>query len=252
MATIAIIGGTGLDKLTALQDVQEIKVETPYGATSNVLKKGKIGDSEIIFLPRHGENHSIAPHDINYRANIWALKQQGVTHIVAINAVGGISEKMLPERIVFPDQIIDYTHSRAHTFSDEKAGTVQHIDFTYPYSRLVHGVLRSTAVEMGLEFEGEAVYGATQGPRLESIAEIARMHRDGCDIVGMTGMPEASLARELDMEYACCALVVNWAAGKGDEEFITMEIIEQHMRNGMKTVSKLIAKALPKLLQLKA
>ncbi|MDH5711699.1 MAG: S-methyl-5'-thioinosine phosphorylase [Gammaproteobacteria bacterium] len=252
MATIAIIGGTGLDKLPALQDVHEIKVDTPYGATSNVLKKGRIGDNEIIFLPRHGENHSIAPHEINYRANIWALKQQGVTHILAINAVGGISEKMSPEKIVFPDQIIDYTHSRQHTFSDEKSGSVLHIDFTYPYSRLVHGVLRSTAVEMGLVFEGEAVYGATQGPRLESIAEINRMHRDGCDIVGMTGMPEAALARELDIEYACCALVVNWAAGKGDEEFITMEIIEQHMRNGMIVVARLIANALPKLVHLKA
>jgi len=250
MTKIAIIGGTGLDEFSKLQDVREEKVTTPYGDTSNVLKFGHIDGSEIIFLPRHGEAHNIAPHNINYRANLWALQQQGVSHIVAVNAVGGITDKMAPEKIIFPDQIIDYTHSRQHTFSDENATEVMHIDFTEPYSELIRGVLRSVAVDMGLEFEGEAVYGAAQGPRLETAAEVTRMQRDGCDIVGMTGMPEASLARELGIEYACCALVVNWAAGKGDDGFITMEIINQHLHNGMATALKLISKSFPELLKL--
>jgi len=250
MTRIAIIGGTGLDVFSALENSRSVKITTPYGETSNDLKIGSINGKEVVFLPRHGERHNIAPHNINYRANLWALKEQGVTHIIAVNAVGGITENMSPEKIIFPDQIIDYTHSRQHTFSDENSDEVMHIDFTKPYSELIRGVLRSVAVEMALDFEGEAVYGAAQGPRLETAAEINRMQRDGCDIVGMTGMPEASLARELDIEYACCALVVNWAAGKGENEFITMDIIEQHMKNGMVHASKVISNSLPELLKL--
>ncbi|MCW8831079.1 MAG: S-methyl-5'-thioinosine phosphorylase [Gammaproteobacteria bacterium] len=250
MIKVAIIGGTGLDQLSALENLRTEQVDTPYGKTSNALNIGSLNGNEVIFLPRHGEHHDIAPHNINYRANLWALKEQGATHIIAVNAVGGITEKMSPEKIIFPDQIIDYTHSREHTFSDENADTVLHIDFTQPYSSLIRGVLRSTAVDMAIDFEGEAVYGAAQGPRLETAAEINRMQQDGCDIVGMTGMPEASLARELGIEYACCALVVNWAAGKGENKYITMDIIEQHMQNGMVHASKLISNALPELLNL--
>ena len=250
MTKIAIIGGTGLDDFSALQNLREEKVSTPYGETSNHLKFGSIDDHELIFLPRHGENHNIAPHNINYRANLWALKQQAVTHIVAVNAVGGITDNMPPEKIVFPDQIIDYTYSRQHTFSDENASSVLHIDFSQPYSQSIRQSLREVATEQNIDFENTAVYGATQGPRLESVAEITRLERDGCDIVGMTGMPEASLARELDIEYACCALVVNWAAGKGDDEIITMEIIEQHLRSGMASVSQLLTNVLPVLAKL--
>ena len=250
MTKIAIIGGTGLDEFSALQNLRREKFTTPYGDTSNVLIFGTIDGHELIFLPRHGEKHNIAPHNINYRANLWALKEQGVTHILAINAVGGITDGMSPEKLVFPHQIIDYTYSRQHTFSDENSDSVMHIDFTEPYSELIRGVLRSVAVDMAFDFEGDAVYGAAQGPRLETAAEINRMQQDGCDIVGMTGMPEASLARELDIEYACCALVVNWAAGKGDDGYITMDIIEKHMQYGMISVSKLISKALPELLKL--
>ncbi len=247
MTSIAIIGGTGLDEFSALQNLRTEKVSTPYGETSNVLKFGSVDGHELIFLPRHGANHNIAPHNINYRANLWALKEQGVTHIVAVNAVGGISENMPPEKIVFPDQIIDYTYSRQHTYSDENASSVMHVDFSQPYSESIRQILQDVAAEQNIDFESSAVYGATQGPRLESVAEIARLHKDGCDIVGMTAMPEASLARELDIEYACCALVVNWAAGKGDGEIITMEIIEQHMRSGMASVCQLLSSAIPVL-----
>lgn len=250
MARIAIIGGTGLDEFSALQNLRTEKVSTPYGETSNVLMFGAIDGHELIFLPRHGERHNIAPHNINYRANLWALKNQGVTHAVAVNAVGGITANMPPEKIVFPDQIIDYTYSRQHTYSDENAGSVTHIDLSLPYSETIRQVLQRTASELKIDFEASAVYGATQGPRLETVAEISRMERDGCDIVGMTGMPEAALARELDIDYACCALVVNWAAGKADDELITMQIIEQHMQAGMTSVRRLLTCALPALLNL--
>lgn len=250
MTSIAIIGGTGLDEFSALKDLRTEKVSTPYGETSNVLKFGSINDHELIFLPRHGEEHNIAPHNINYRANLWALKQQGITHIIAVNAVGGITENMPPEKIVFPDQIIDYTYSRQHTYSDENASNVMHVDFSQPYSENLRQLMQATAAEQDIDFEARAVYAATQGPRLESVAEVIRLQRDGCDIVGMTGMPEASLARELDIEYACCALVVNWAAGKGDGEIITMEIIEQHMQAGMACVCQLLSSAMPALSRL--
>ncbi|MDH5612004.1 MAG: S-methyl-5'-thioinosine phosphorylase [Gammaproteobacteria bacterium] len=250
MTRIAIIGGTGLDEFSALQNLRSKKITTPYGETSSVLMFGAIDGHELIFLPRHGERHNIAPHNINYRANLWALKEQGVSHIVAVNAVGGITKNMPPEKIVFPDQIIDYTYSRQHTYSDDNANSVMHVDLSLPYSDSIRRILQAAATEQGSAFESSAVYGATQGPRLETVAEIARMERDGCDIVGMTGMPEASLARELDIEYACCALVVNWAAGKGDGDIITMDVIEQHMRSGMASVRQLLIGALPALSKL--
>ena len=250
MTSIAIIGGTGLDEFSALQNLRSEKVSTPYGETSSVLKIGSIDGHELIFLPRHGEKHNIAPHNINYRANLWALKQQGITHIVAVNAVGGITDKMSPEKIVFPDQIIDYTYSREHTYSDENASEISHVDFSQPYSENIRQLLKQIASEQNIDFEATAVYGATQGPRLESVAEITRLQRDGCDIVGMTGMPEASLARELEIEYACCALVVNWAAGKDDDNVITMEVIEKHMQIGMASVCQLLSSALPALSKL--
>ena len=250
MTNIAIIGGTGLDEFSLLQNLRNEKVITPYGETSNVLKFGSINGQELIFLPRHGEKHNIAPHNINYRANLWALKQQGVTHVVAVNVVGGITDNMPPEKIVFPDQIIDYTYSRQHTYSDENSSSVMHVDFSHPYSEKIRQVMQLAAAAQSINCESIAVYGATQGPRLETVAEIARMETDGCDIVGMTGMPEASLARELGIEYACCALVVNWAAGKGDDEIITMETIEQHMKSGMANVCQLLSSAIPALLKL--
>ncbi|MCK4705944.1 MAG: S-methyl-5'-thioinosine phosphorylase, partial [Gammaproteobacteria bacterium] len=167
MTNIAIIGGTGLDEFSALQNLRSEKISTPYGETSNVLMFGSIDGHELIFLPRHGEKHNIAPHNINYRANLWSLKQQGVTHIIAVNAVGGITENMSPEKIVFPDQIIDYTYSRQHTYSDENASDVMHVDFSQPYSESLRQLMLTTATEQDIDFEARAVYAATQGPRLE-------------------------------------------------------------------------------------
>jgi 5'-methylthioinosine phosphorylase len=199
---------------------------------------------EFIFLHRHGFGHTLTPHQINYRANLWALKQLDVTHIIAVSAVGGITENMTPGKIVFPDQLIDYTYSRKHTYYDDKSKPVVHVDFTKPYDEALRLILINDIQKTNLAYEPAGVYGVTQGPRLESAAEIKRLESDGCDIVGMTGMPETGLARELGISYACCAVVVNAAAGKNGDAIITMEIIKQNLALGMESVRELLTKTL--------
>ncbi|MBT8146800.1 MAG: S-methyl-5'-thioinosine phosphorylase, partial [Gammaproteobacteria bacterium] len=221
MALLAIIGGSGLSKLDILEEGEVSSYTTPFAADQVEIRQGRLAGVPIAFLPRHGSAHSIPPHRINYRANLWALKEHGVADIIAINAVGGINPQMSPGRLAIPDQLIDYTHGRAHTFYEEDLQEVVHIDFTHPYSkRLRHLMVVAVEQEQLDEDESEenmpmtrGVYGCVQGPRLETAAEIARMRKDGCDMVGMTGMPEAALARELGLNYACLALSVNRAAG---------------------------------------
>jgi len=245
---IGIIGGSGLNTIDNLVVKHRQLVNSPYGAASSPVMFGELCGGEIVFLPRHGVGHTIPPHKINYRANIASLKELGVTHIISIAAVGGITPAMSPVKLVFPNQIIDYTHSRKHTFFEGEDLNVVHIDFSYPYDEAIRTVLRDSATELNLDHESIATYGATQGPRLETAAEILRMERDGCDIVGMTGMPEAVLARELEMHYAHVGLVVNWAAGKGDGSVVSMGEIEHNLSIGSTSVLKLLSKALPKLL----
>lgn len=240
MNKIAIIGGTGLASLEGVEIYETKEVDTPFGSPSSALSFGHLGDKEIIFLPRHGKPHAIPPHKINYRANIHALKENGVENIIAINAVGGITSEMYPERIVIPEQIIDYTYGRYHTFFEDKLDEVTHIDFTNPYKIALRRQLLGVNAISDLNVFVGGVYAATQGPRLETAAEIKKLEKDGCDIVGMTGMPEAALARELDINYVCLALVVNWAAGKSDEG-ITMAVIEKHLEQSIGKV-KLILK----------
>jgi len=239
MAKLAIIGGTGLTSIDELQIVSIKDVDTPFGAPSAPLVVGELANKEIIFLARHGNSHTIPPHKINYRANIWALKSVGVTDVIAVAAVGGIHKDIAPEKIAIPDQIIDYTYARKHTFFEDNLSNVTHIDFTHPYSEGLRQKLLQAAIECDLNVSNGGVYGATQGPRLETASEIKRMQKDGCDMVGMTGMPEASLAKELGLNYACCALSVNWAAGKGGNE-ITMQEIEQAIKVGIVSVKKLL------------
>lgn len=243
MKKIAIIGGTGLSALPDLQMTEELQVETPYGVPSAKLQLGELEGKQLVFLPRHGNPHLIPPHRINYRANIWALREFGVDQIVAVNAVGGIGEEMDAGHIAIPDQIIDYTYGREHTFSDSADVDLQHVDFTNPYDEMVRQELLDAATALELPFSNNGCYGATQGPRLESAAEIQRMLRDGCDLVGMTGMPEAALARELDIPYAVISMVVNRAAGLS-EGIITMEEIERVMETGMVQVLLLLRRFL--------
>jgi 5'-methylthioinosine phosphorylase len=193
-----------------------------------------------LFLARHGKGHQIPPHAINYRANIDALKRAGVDALVAVNAVGGISERFVTGVIAIPNQINDYTWGREHTFFDGSNGKVEHIDFSYPYSQDLRSRLANAAVDADIAFEDYGVYAVTQGPRLETASEISRLARDGNDIVGMTAMPEASLAREAGIEYASIALVVNPGAGLSDN-IITMEDIQTVIDTGMLQVKSILA-----------
>ncbi len=239
MTKLAIIGGTGLSQLSDLTIIKRDKLTTPYGAPSADFITGELDQKEVIFLARHGNPHTIAPHKINYRANIWGLKQLGVEQIIAVAAVGGITEEMVPAHIAIPDQIIDYSYGRNHTFFDDENTPVTHIDFTYPYSQKLRSALISAAAKANINISPIGTYGCAQGPRLETAAEIKRMERDGCDVVGMTGMPEAALAKELGMDYAALSVIANWAAGKTDGE-ITMAEIEQHLHVGMANVAHLL------------
>ena len=220
---LAVIGGTGFYKLAALGDEKAITAATPFGMPSGPVRIGNSGEHRIAFLARHGEQHSLPPHKVNYRANLWLLKELGVRRVLAINAVGGIGDRYPPRAIGVPDQIIDYTWGRIATFCEEADSEVLHVDMTEPYTPALRRMLLDAARASGVDVVDGGCYGATQGPRLETKAEIARLRRDGCDLVGMTGMPEAGLARELGLDYASVALVANWAAGCGDAAEITME-----------------------------
>lgn len=240
MEKIGIIGGSGLTSLKALEIERREVVHTPYGEPSGPYSHGKFDGMDVVFLPRHGAGHIIPPHKVNYRANIWGLKEMGVRKVIGMAAVGGITENMRPGAICIPDQVIDYTYSRKQTFHDEKLGTVTHIDFTEPYCNQLRQALIQAGSSCGIPVTDKGTYGATQGPRLESPAEINRMENDGCDIVGMTGMPETALAKEIGICYACCAVIVNWAAGRSEGP-IRMEKIEENLKTGMADARKLLA-----------
>ncbi len=238
---LAVIGGTGLYDFPGLQNVQRRAIETPYGETSGAIVVGTFNGRDIAFLARHGEDHRHAPHRVNYRANVWALHEAGARRMLGVNAVGGIRDDMGPRVLAVPDQIIDYTSARLSSFSDIDGKKVEHIDFTEPYSADMRHRLLDAAKRASVSLIDGGCYGATQGPRLETRAEIARMKRDGCDLVGMTGMPEAALARELGVEYACLALVANWAAGCGDETAISIDEIFAHLHAATVNVPPIIS-----------
>jgi 5'-methylthioadenosine phosphorylase len=212
---LAIIGGTGLTELTNLKITHRQVMRTPYGEPSGPLTFGTINQHEVMFIARHGYGHTIPPHEVNYRANLWALRDQGAKRVIAVASVGGIRADLTPGTLVVPDQIIDYTNGRAFTFFDGREQSVTHIDFTWPYSEVMRKMILDAAQRAGEACAATGVYAAIQGPRLETAAEINRYERDGADMVGMTGMPEASLARELGLDYAAIAVVVNYAAGRG-------------------------------------
>lgn len=245
---IAIIGGSGLDTLPGFEVHETRVVETAYGTPSAPLSLGLLDGQPVAFLPRHGSGHQVAPHAINYRANIAALAKSGITQMLACCAVGGISEAMAPRAVVLPDQIIDYTWGREHTFvggAGPECEGIAHIDFSEPFCPELRAALCASAAELATASGATApevtasekapmsvppivaygCYGATQGPRLETPAEIRRLARDGCDLVGMTGMPEAALAREAGLGYAMLAIVANRAAGLEDADLTIEDIL---------------------------
>jgi len=243
MTVYAIIGGTGLTQLEGLTIRAALDLDTPYGVPSAAVLRGDYAGREVLFLARHGHPHRIAPHQVNYRANLWALKQAGAEAVLAVNAVGGIHPAMGTGHLTVPHQLIDYSSGRAHTFFEGELEHVTHIDFSHPYDEALRGKLLAALQACDFAHSGTGVYGCTQGPRLETVAEIARLERDGCDIVGMTGMPEAALARELELPYACLSLVVNPAAGKS-AGIITMAEIEQALAEGIGKVKAVLARVL--------
>lgn len=222
---LAVIGGTGVYALADLADAGLHQPVTHYGAPSGPVRIGMFGARRVAFLARHGEGHSLPPHRINYRANLAALKSLGATRVLALNTVGGITGRYGPRVLACPDQLIDYTWGRISTICEEPGTDVLHVDFGEPYSRDLRAEVINAARVANVALVEDGCYGATQGPRLETRAEIARMRRDGCDLVGMTGMPEAGLAREMALDYACVAIVANWAAGAGPnpDEVITLQ-----------------------------
>lgn len=240
---VAMIGGTGLCEFRDVEWLRDHYPHTPYGAPSGVIKEGLYHGLPFFFLARHGSDHSIAPHRINYRANIAALKSLGVTHVLAANAVGGLAPAMGPHTLVVPSQVIDYTWGRESSFYDGVAGPLDHIDFTDPYDAEARAALLQAADLCELACEDGGVYGCTQGPRLETAAEVRRLRQDGCDLVGMTGMPEACLAREAQLQYASICLVVNWGAGLTDSP-ITLEEIGEVVALGMNNVRAIMVMAL--------
>ena len=237
---LGIIGGTGLAELPGVEPVQSHQLDTPFGATSAPIIEAKWRGVTVAFLARHGNPHRIPPHKVNYRANIKAFEMLGIKEILAVTAVGGIRSDLGPARLCIPDQIIDYTYGRDATFFEDNLDDVVHVDFSYPYTQSLREELITAAQQLKITAPHKAVYGATQGPRLETAAEIKRLANDGCSIVGMTGMPEACLARELNIDYANLSVVANWAAGITDD-VITMTEIYQHLEVGMAHVSEILA-----------
>lgn len=242
---LAVIGGTGLNRLAGLEILAEHAVETPFGSPSHSIVEGRHGGHACLFLARHGVPHHIPPHCINYRANLWALRELGADAVLGVNAVGGIGAGLVPGRLVVPDQLIDYTWGREHTYFDgvddsgELAG-LEHIDFTEPYEPALRGRLLRAAQGLALDCATTGTYGVTQGPRLETAAEIRRLERDGCDVVGMTGLPEAALAAELGLPYASLCMVVNPAAGLGDGP-ITLESMQVALEQGSRQFEALLS-----------
>jgi 5'-methylthioinosine phosphorylase len=238
---LAIIGGSGLTQLASLDVSRREVVRTPFGEPSGALLFGRVCACPVVFLARHGYGHTIPPHRVNYRANIWALKSVGADRIVSVASVGGIRTDFEPGSLVLPHQIIDYTWGRRNTFHEGMDEQVVHIDFTEPYDPHLRAHVLAAAREAGEPLVDGAVYAATQGPRLETAAEIDRLERDGAHIVGMTGMPEAALAREAELPYAAIAVVANFAAGRGDSEHvIRFESIEAVLQESMKRVRRII------------
>ena len=239
---LAVIGGTGVYALGELADVETHQPVTPYGAPSGPIRVGTYAGKRVAFLARHGEGHSLPPHKINYRANLAALKAIGASRVLAMNPDGGITAQGGPRVLACPDQLIDYTWGRISTLCEEAGTEVLHVDFGDPYTPSLRAEIIAAAKQAGVRLVDAGCYGATQGPRLETKAEIARMRRDGCDLVGMTGMPEAGLARELGLDYACLAIVANWAAGAGPDvdEVITLQDVLDNVAAAMDGVPPIL------------
>lgn len=240
MRRIVLIGGTGAGRIVPDHALSEAAVATPFGPVDE-LRSWEHGGTQVVYLPRHGADGAVPPHRVNYRANIWAARALQPAAVIGINAVGGITPAARPARLAIPHQLIDYTWGRDHTFFDGVHEPVRHVEFDPPFDAAVRAALLAAAAAEGIDVMACAIYGATQGPRLETAAEIDRLAADGCDIVGMTAMPEAGLARELDLPYAICAVVVNCAAGRLATGTSIHAQLDRYLDTGMDAARRLIA-----------
>lgn len=235
--TLALVGGTGLTELD--KHVESLAIDTPYGQPSAAIQVIQADPVRLLFLPRHGSPHCFPPHKVNYRANMWALKEAGASQVLAVSAVGGITEFYAPGTLAAPDQLIDYSWGREHSYSDSEHVPLVHVDFSHPYEGPLRRALILSAAQCGLELVNGGCIGVFQGPRLESSAEVEKARRDGCDMAGMTSLPEAGLARELGLDYAGLAVVSNWGAGVGDD-LISEDDIAQTLQEPMTRVRALL------------
>lgn len=242
---IGLIVGSGFARL-GLPIVARSPSKTPYGAPSSPILTVLVDGRRVLCVARHGESHALAPHEINYRANLWALHQHGVRRCVGLNTVGAIASGLVPGELAVPDQLIDYTWARASSFGGD-GGSVMHVEFSEPFAPELRGRIAAAIAACGYRAHG-GIYGVTQGPRLETAAEIDRLARDGCAMVGMTAMPEAALARELGIEYAICALAVNHAAGRGPAGGGPInEQIERHLEAGLPRLAAVLRRLMAEL-----
>lgn len=236
--TLALVGGTGLTELE--ETGEQLVLDTPYGAPSAPVSVVSASPLRLLFLPRHGNPHRFPPHCVNYRANLWALREAGADHVLGVYAVGGLHEPYAPAALAAPDQLVDYSWGREHTYSDSAEVPLVHVDFTRPYDGPLRRNLLAAARKASVQIIDGGCIGVFQGPRLESAAEIERARRDGCDMAGMTALPEAGLARELGLDYAGLAVISNWAAGVGDA-LLSEEEIAETLREPMARVRRLVA-----------
>lgn len=240
MNKLAIIGGSALPKLVGFKQQQQQQPQTPFGLPSSPLLYGTFAEIPVIFFDRHGPARDIPPHLINYRANMWALAQAGITHVIGLSIVGGIRADMTPGHFVFPDQLIDYTHGRPYTCFPDTFDGERHLDFSYPYCPALRQLFIDAAQGLHLRYSDDATYAVSQGPRFETVAEINRFERDGCDVVGMTAMPEALLARELGMRYSSIAVVGAKAAGRSDGRLIELTDIRRVVDDSLLALEELL------------
>lgn len=241
MSKIGVIGGSGLYEIKGFVLKSRKNISTPYGKPSGQYLTGKISNTEIVFLPRHGKNHDIPPHMINYRANIWGFKKAGVDTILSISAVGGIKKGLKPGDIVILDQVLDMTKERKSTYYEGKTGVI-HIDFTEPYCPELRRILLKAGKQVNVTLKKGGTYVAVEGPRLETAAEIKSFRILGGDVVGMTGMPEASLARELEICYSGISVVANFAAGISKKKLTVAEVMEA-MKDTTDQIKSLLKKS---------
>ena len=242
---VAVIGGTGLYNVEGLTDIREIDADTPYGKPSDIIVTGTLDGVQVAFLPRHGRGHRIAPTEIPVRANIWALKSLGVEHIIAINSVGSFKKSVAPGHLLIPDQLIDRTSQRANTFFGD--GVVAHIGFAEPFCADLRTLLYNCAKEAGATVHDGGTYIVMEGPAFSTRAE-SRLHRSwGADVIGMTALPEAKLAREAEMCYGIIACSTDYDAWHEEETPVTVDMIISTLRSNMELSKKIVKLAVARL-----